>query len=68
METLYSSKVLIILCGCESWSPTVKEYRLKVVESKVLGGIFGGVGGWRILHNEELHNLYSSPNINRMIK
>jgi hypothetical protein len=25
-------------------------------------------GGWRKLHNEELHNLYSSPNIIRMIK
>jgi hypothetical protein len=26
------------------------------------------MGGWRKLHNEELHNLYSSPNIIRMIK
>jgi hypothetical protein len=25
-------------------------------------------GDWRKLHNEELHNLYSSPNIIRMIK
>jgi hypothetical protein len=25
-------------------------------------------GGWRKVHNEELHNLYSSPNITRMIK
>jgi hypothetical protein len=25
-------------------------------------------GGWRKLHNEELHNLYSSPNIIKMIK
>jgi hypothetical protein len=25
-------------------------------------------GGWRKLHNEELHNLYSSPSIIRMIK
>jgi hypothetical protein len=25
-------------------------------------------GGWRKLHNEELHNLYSSPNIIRMVK
>jgi hypothetical protein len=39
----------------------------------VLRGIFGQkrdeiVGGWRKLHNEKLHNLYSSPNIIRMIK
>jgi hypothetical protein len=39
----------------------------------VLKRIFGQkrdelTGDWRKLHNEELHNLYSSPNINRMIK
>jgi hypothetical protein len=28
----------------------------------------GATGGWRRLHNEELHNLYTSPNIVRMIK
>jgi hypothetical protein len=44
-----------------------------VFENRVLRGIFGpkrdGVtGGWRKLHNEELHNLYSSPNIIRIIK
>jgi hypothetical protein len=38
----------------------------------VLSGIFGSkrdevMGGWRKLHNEELHNLYSSPSIIRMI-
>jgi hypothetical protein len=27
-----------------------------------------GAGGWRKLHNDELHNLYSSPNIIRMTK
>jgi hypothetical protein len=42
-------------------------------ENRVLRRIFGPrrdevTGDWRILHNEELHNLYSSPNINRMIK
>jgi hypothetical protein len=26
------------------------------------------IGGWRKLHNEELHNLYSSPSIIRMMK
>jgi hypothetical protein len=44
-----------------------------VSENRVLRKIFGPkrdevTGGWRKLHNEELHNLYSSPNIIRMIK
>jgi hypothetical protein len=44
-----------------------------VFENKVLRRIFGPkreevTGDWRKLHNEELHNLYSSPNIIRMIK
>jgi hypothetical protein len=44
-----------------------------VFESRALRIIFGmkrdeETGGWRKLHNEELHNLYSSPNIIRMMK
>jgi hypothetical protein len=44
-----------------------------VFENKVLRRIFGPkrdemTGDWRKLHNEELHNLYSSPGIIRMIK
>jgi hypothetical protein len=44
-----------------------------VFENRVLRRIFGPkrdevMGGWRKLHNEELHGLYSSPNIIRMIK
>jgi hypothetical protein len=43
-----------------------------IFESRVLRRIFGPqrevTGGWRTLHNEELHNLYSSPSIIRMIK
>jgi hypothetical protein len=44
-----------------------------VFQNRVLRRIFGPKrdevrGGWRKLHNEELHNLYSSPNIIRMIK
>jgi hypothetical protein len=43
-----------------------------VFENRVLRRIFGPkrdevTGDWRKLHNEELHNLYSSPNIIRMI-
>jgi hypothetical protein len=44
-----------------------------VCENRVLRRIFGPArkevaGGWRRLHNEELHNLYDSPNIIRVIK
>jgi hypothetical protein len=44
-----------------------------VFEDRVLRRIFGPrrdevTGDWRKLHNEELHNVYSSPNIIRMIK
>jgi hypothetical protein len=44
-----------------------------VFENRVLRRMFGPrrgevTGDWRKLHNEELHNLYSSPNIIRMIK
>jgi hypothetical protein len=47
--------------------------RLRMSENRVLRRIFGpkreeAVGGWRRLHNEELHNLYTSPNIIRVIK
>jgi hypothetical protein len=50
-----------------------EEHRLRVFENRVLRGIFGPkrddvTGDWRKLHNEELHNLYSSPNIIRIIK
>jgi hypothetical protein len=49
------------------------EHRLRVFENRVLRRIFGPkrdemTGEWRKLHNEELHNLYSSPNIIRIIK
>jgi hypothetical protein len=50
-----------------------EEHRLRVFENRVLRRIFGPkrdeeTGGWRKLHNEELHSLYSSPSIIRMIK
>jgi hypothetical protein len=63
----------VVLYGCETWSPTVREeHKLRVFENRLLR-IFGpktdGVmGGWRKLHNEELHHLYSSPSIIRIIK
>jgi hypothetical protein len=64
----------VVLYGCETWSLTVREvHKLRVFENRVLRRIFGpktaGLpGGWRKLHNEELHNLYSSPSIIRIIK
>jgi hypothetical protein len=62
-----------VLYGCETWSLTFKEeHRLRVFESRVLRRIFGPErevdGSWRKLHNDELHDLYSSPNIVRVIK
>jgi hypothetical protein len=48
-------------------------YRLRVFEDRVLRKIFGPkrdkvIRGWRKLHNEELHNVYCSPNIIRIIR
>jgi hypothetical protein len=49
-----------------------EDYILTVFENRVLRRIFGPKreedGSWRKLHNDELHNLYSSPNIVRVIK
>jgi hypothetical protein len=63
----------VVLYWCETWSLTLREeHRLRVFENRVLRKIFGSkknevMGGWRGLHNEELHNLYFSPNIIRII-
>jgi hypothetical protein len=59
----------VVLCGCETWSLTLLEkHKLRVFKNRVLRRIFGPkrdeiTGGWRMLHNEELCDLYSSPNI-----
>jgi hypothetical protein len=64
----------VVLYGCKTWSLTLREeHRLRVSENKVLRRIFGPkrdevMGGCRKLHNEELHDLYSSPSIIRIIK
>jgi hypothetical protein len=72
---IYKTIILpLVLYGCETWSLTVREgHKLRVFENRVLRRIFGpkrdGVtGGWRKLHNEELHNLYSSPSIIGIVK
>jgi hypothetical protein len=72
-RTAYSGWV-VVLYGCESWSLTLREeHRLRVFENRVLRRIFGPkwdevTREWRKLHNEELHNLYSSPDIIRQVK
>ena len=50
-----------------------EERRLRVFENRTLRRMFGPkwdvvTGEWRKLHNEELNDLYSSPNIVRVIK
>jgi hypothetical protein len=72
---IYKTIILLaVLYGCETWSLTLREEpRLRVFENRVLRRIFGPkrdevTGEWRKLHNEELHNLYSSPDIIRQIK
>jgi len=65
--------VAVVLYGCETWSFTVREeHRLWVFENKVLSRITGPkmdevTGEWIKLYNEELNDLYSSPNIIRSI-
>jgi hypothetical protein len=64
----------VVLYGCETWSLTLRdERRLRVFENTVLMKILGPkrdevTEEWRELHNEELNDLYPSPNIARVIK
>jgi len=72
---IYRTIILpVVLYGCEIWSLTLREERrLRVFENRVLRRVFGlkrdeVTGEWRILHNEELSDLYSLPNIVREVK
>ena len=63
-----------VLCGCETWSLTLKEeLRVRVFDNRVLRKIFGSkrdkvTGEWGKLHKDELNVLYSSSSIVRTIK
>jgi hypothetical protein len=73
LATIQSRSFCLLVC-CETWSLTLREeHRLRVFENRVLRRIFGPkrdemVGGCRKLHNVELHNLYFSSVMVRMIK
>ena len=63
----------VVLYGCETWSLTLREEcRLRIFANRILRRIFvpkrDENGEWRRLHNDELHSLYRSPNIVRVIK
>jgi len=66
---------MLFLYRCETWCLTLREeeHRLRVFENMLQKSIFGSkrdqvAGVWRRLHNQELHNLHTLPNIVRLIK
>jgi hypothetical protein len=72
---IYKTIILpAVLYGCETWSLTLREeHRLRVFENRVLRRIFEPqrdevTGEWRKLHSGQIHDLYSSPSIIRIIK
>ena len=71
---IYRTIILrVVLYGCETWSLTLREERrLSVFENRVLRRVFGSkrdevTGEWRKLHNEELKDFYTLPNIVRVV-
>jgi hypothetical protein len=71
---VYRAVILpVVLYGCGSCSLTPREeHSLRVFENRLLRRIFRPkreevAGCWRRMHNEELHNLNTSPNIIRVI-
>jgi hypothetical protein len=66
----YRTTILpVVLYVCETWSLTLREERrLRLFENRVLRRVFGPkrdevTEEWKKLHNEELRDLYSLPNI-----
>lgn len=76
MKTLKYKKIITaaLVCYVQNGSLTSRdEYRLRMFEHKVIRGIFRHsrtevTGGWRKLANKELHDLYTSPHVTKIIK
>jgi hypothetical protein len=71
---IYRTIILpVVLCGSENWSLILREeLRLRALENRMLNRLFGPktdelTRKLRKLHNEELNDLYTSPNIVWMI-
>jgi hypothetical protein len=64
----------VVLYGCEAWPMTLREEsRMKVFQNRVMSRVFGSkrddvTEEWKKLHNKELNDLYSLPNIVRVVK
>jgi hypothetical protein len=72
---IYGTIILpVVLYGCENLSLTLRgKNRHRVFQNRVLRRTFGPkrhelIEGWKILHNEELRDFYSSPSIIRIMK
>jgi len=74
MNTYRTSVLFVVSYGHGTWSLTLREeHRLRAFENRVLGKISvpktdNITEDWRRQHNEELHELYSSSSVIRVIK